>query len=134
MDKLNKQKRGWNMSRIHSKNTKPELIIRKLLFNLGYRYRIHYLLDGKPDIVFPKQKIAIFINGCFWHSHGCKNSGIPKSNTSFWSKKLLENVERDRKILSILKRKNWKPITIWECEIEKNLPKSLRKIEKLLQK
>jgi len=133
MDKLSKKKRGWNMSRIHSKNTKPEIIFRKFLYNKGYRYRIHYLLNGKPDVVFPKYRIVVFINGCFWHSHGCKNSGVPKTNTEFWKNKLAENVVRDKKNLSTLKGEHWKTITIWECEIEENLPKAIRKIEKLLQ-
>lgn len=123
MDKLNKARRSWNMSRIRSRNTGPEIKLRKYLYNKGLRYRIHYVLRGKPDIVFPKQKIAIFVNGCFWHYHGCKNSTVPKSNTVFWKNKLTQNKERDRKNLQILKFEGWQTLTVWECEIEENMSK-----------
>src|SRR3989344_1575669 len=95
MDKIDAATRSRNMARIKAKNTKPELLLRKLLFSSGYRYRLHYRLKGKPDIVFPKKKVAIFVNGCFWHGHGCKVDHISKSNTDFWIQKIDKNRNRD---------------------------------------
>ncbi|UOE49148.1 very short patch repair endonuclease [Mucilaginibacter sp. SMC90] len=111
------------MSRILSKDTKPELLVRKFLFGNGFRYRIHdKKLPGKPDIVFPKKKIAVFIHGCFWHSHqNCKYAVSPKSNTEYWSKKISNNVTRDRKNTDELLEKGWKIITVWECELKRSV-------------
>ncbi|MBU1032032.1 very short patch repair endonuclease, partial [Patescibacteria group bacterium] len=109
------------MSRIKSRNTKPELILRRYLHKSGFRYRVNYPLFGKPDLVFPKKKIAIFVHGCFWHQHGCKNSVIPKTNNAFWKEKLNKNVSRDKKVAKELKGKQWICKTIWECEIEDKL-------------
>jgi len=122
------------MSRIKSKNTSPELIVRKFLFNKGFRYRVHYKLVGKPDIVFGNKKIAIFVNGCFWHMHGCKNSVLPKTGRKFWKNKLEGNVKRDKKIERNLKKDGWSIYKIWECELEKNPEKSLEKIIKFFKK
>src|SRR6266700_3570995 len=130
MDKLDKRKRSWNMSRVKSKNTKPEILIRKELFSRGYRYRLHVNLEGKPDICFRSKKLLIFINGCFWHVHRCKESTFPRTNSRFWKEKLNKNKERDRKNYSSLRKKGWKILVIWECEIEKNLPRCVDKIEK----
>lgn len=106
------------MSKIHSKDTKPELIVRKALFARGFRYRIHdKRLPGKPDIVLPKYKTVIFVNGCFWHGHNCKLFKIPKTRTDFWMKKINSNKERDIKNLKLLKDMGWKVITVWECSI-----------------
>ena len=121
------------MSRIRSKNTIPEIKVRKYLFNKGYRYRINYSLPGKPDIVFPKQKIAVFINGCFWHQHSCKNSVIPKTNVKFWKNKLELNKNRDKSIILELKNSNWKTIILWECEIENNFDNIINNLLNLLQ-
>jgi DNA mismatch endonuclease (patch repair protein) len=98
VDRLTRAKRSWNMSLIKPGNTKPEKIVRSLLHTMGYRFRLHRTdLPGKPDIVLPKNKIAIFVHGCFWHRHtGCKNATMPKTNTDFWEKKLSKNVSRDR--------------------------------------
>jgi len=122
-DHLSKEKRSWNMSRIRSKDTKPELIVRSLLHRMGYRFRLHRKdLPGKPDIVLPKYKTAIFIHGCFWHGHkNCKRGNIPKSNKEYWISKITKNIERDRKNILKLKKANWKVIKIWECEIERNI-------------
>lgn len=120
MDKVTQEVRSLNMSRIHSKNTKPELAIRKLLFSTGYRYRLHYKLKGKPDIVFPKLKVAVFVHGCYWHGHGCKVDHIAKSNIEFWSSKITKNKERDNTNLQFLKKEGWKSFVIWECEVRKN--------------
>ena len=132
-DRLSKEKRSWNMSRIRSRDTKPELKVRKYLFSKGFRYRINYPLKYKPDIIFPKKKVAIFINGCFWHQHGCKNSVIPKSNTEFWEKKLQANIERDKKAKEYLNANNWKLEILWECELENNFENIMKNLtEKII--
>ncbi|GHT37885.1 hypothetical protein FACS189435_3880 [Bacteroidia bacterium] len=121
MDIWDKKKRSDVMSKIRSKDTNPELMLRKVLFKKGYRYRVNYKsLPGKPDIVLPKYKAAIFVHGCFWHGHeGCKMAHIPKSNVDYWEDKISKNKVRDisnkEKLLSL----GWKVITVWECEISK---------------
>lgn len=109
------------MSKIPSKNTKPEIVLRKALFAKGYRYRINYKkLPGKPDIVLSKYKTVIFVNGCFWHSHiNCKDAHLPKTNTEFWKNKIDQNIERDTKNIQQLSDLGWNIITVWECEIKK---------------
>lgn len=112
------------MSQIKGKNTKIELIIRKKLWSLGYRYRLHKKdLPGKPDLVFPKYKTVIFINGCFWHRHGCKYTTNPKTRKEFWEIKFKQNIERDKKNISELKKAGWRVLVIWECEIKDNSDK-----------
>ena len=113
--------RSYNMSQIRSKNTKPEERVRKYLFAKGFRYRKNdKRLPGKPDIVLPKYKTVIFVNGCFWHRHeGHKCFKWPSSNIEFWEQKLLRNVERDSENYKSLKDKGWKVIVIWECETKK---------------
>lgn len=114
--------RSYNMSRIHGKDTKPEEIVRKYLFKQGFRYRKNdCLLPGTPDVVFPKYNTCIFINGCFWHVHeDCRQFVWPKSNKEFWQKKLLSNVERDKKNYQKLVEKGWRVIIIWGCELNKS--------------
>jgi len=133
MDRINAQKRSENMSKIKSRDTLLELKVRRHLFSLGYRYRIHYPLQGKPDIVFPLKKIAIFVNGCFWHLHGCKNSSIPKSNTEFWKSKLESNKTRDNENVQSLKKHGWKILTLWECKLESNYMEELKKTINLIE-
>lgn len=108
------------MSKVSSNETKPEIIVRKLLFSKGFRYRKNVkTLPGKPDIVLPKYKTVIFVHGCFWHQHKeCRKSARPTSNTDFWNKKLDRNMERDISNVLQLKNNGWKVITIWECEIK----------------
>ncbi|MFA6104498.1 MAG: DNA mismatch endonuclease Vsr [Victivallaceae bacterium] len=108
------------MALIKSKNTKPEIIVRKLLFHIGYRYRLHREdLPGKPDITLSKYKTVIWVNGCFWHFHkNCPNGHIPKTNTEFWNTKIVRNVERDKENKLKLKKLGWKVIVIWECEVK----------------
>ncbi len=106
------------MSRIRSANTQPELTVRKWLASKGYRFKIHYPVTGKPDIAFPKKKIAVFIHGCFWHGHNCKYFIIPKTNRNFWLKKIFANKKRDLKVSRQLRKNGWKVIKIWEHEIE----------------
>lgn len=121
-DKISVEQRSRIMSRIRSKNTKPEIIVRKYLHNLGYRFRLHdKKLPGKPDIVMKKHKTAIQVRGCFWHQHGCKFSNVPKSNKSYWTPKLKKNKERDKQNDKKLKKLEWKLIVIWECKINKKL-------------
>ena len=134
MDRLSKEKRSWNMSRIRSKDTKPELMVRRFLFKQGYRYRVNYKLKGKPDIVFPGYRIAIFIHGCFWHRHNCKNFVMPKTNTDFWKNKIEGNVARDLLVAKKLKADSWKIRVIWECELEKNRDHTLLKLENFINK
>ncbi len=118
-DHLSPSHRSWNMSRIHSKNTKPEKIVRSMLFSMGFRFRINRKdLPGKPDIVLPRYKTVIFVHGCFWHRHNCKDATMPKSNTDFWEKKFSANVERDQRVKSELAALGWKVITVWECELK----------------
>jgi DNA mismatch endonuclease (patch repair protein) len=123
MDIWTKDKRSLVMSKIRSKNTKPEIILRKALFMNGFRYKIHdKKLPGKPDIVLSKYKTVIFVHGCFWHYHSeCKEGKIPKTNSKFWSEKLSKNIERDINHNKTLTALGWKVITVWECEIEKRL-------------
>lgn len=117
-DVLTKKQRSYNMSMIKAKDTKPELILRKLLSAHGIRgYRSHYKLTGKPDIVFPKRKIAVFIDGCFWHK--CPRCFIkPETNRKFWKNKIESNVRRDRLVNSEFKKKGWKVLRIWEHELK----------------
>lgn len=122
--------RSHNMSRIRSKNTKPELIVRKFLFANSLRYRLHNKsLPGKPDIVLKRYGIVIFIHGCFWHKHkNCKYAFIPASNTNYWLPKLDKNVEKDAFAIKQLKKLKWKVLVVWECDLKPN------KQEKTLQK
>lgn len=102
-----------------SKNTKPEILVRKVLHAMGYRFRLHVKeLPGKPDIVLPKYKTVIFVNGCFWHRHeGCKYASTPTTNIDFWNAKFAENVARDKKKCQEIQEKGWQVIVIWTCEI-----------------
>jgi len=119
MDRISKEHRSWNMSRIRSRNTKPERMVRSLLHRMGYRFTLHRKdLPGKPDIVLPKYKAVIFVHGCFWHRHeGCKYAYFPKTKQKFWATKFKSNVERDRNVMKQLKEKDWQILIIWECEL-----------------
>lgn len=107
------------MSRIRDRDTKPEKLVRSLLHRLGYRFRLHRKdLPGRPDIVLPKYRTAIFVHGCFWHRHrGCKYAYQPKSRVEFWKKKFLDTVKRDKRNQNELKELGWKVIIVWECEL-----------------
>ena len=127
------EQRSRNMSAIKSKNTKPEITVRKLLHSMGYRFRLHKKdLPGSPDIVLPKYKTVIFVHGCFWHRHqNCKYASNPKTRREFWEKKFKENIERDKKTQEKLKNLGWKTKIVWECEIKKQ-DKLIKKIEDFL--
>lgn len=118
MDTLSKEERSALMSRIRSKDTKPELVVRRALHALGYRFRLHAKeLPGKPDIVFRARRKAIFVHGCFWHRHpGCRIASEPKSRQDYWEAKFARNVERDRYNLSALKTDGWRVLVVWECQ------------------
>ena len=119
MDRISKEHRSWNMSRIKSGNTKPEIVVRSLLHKLGYRFRLHRKdLPGKPDIVLPRYNSVVFVHGCFWHRHtGCKNATVPKTKNIFWREKFKGNIERDIKVQEELQSMGWKILIIWECEL-----------------
>lgn len=118
MDSLSPEHRSWNMSRIRSKDTRPEKKVRSLLHGLGYRFRIHRKdLPGNPDIVLPKKKTIVLVHGCFWHRHsGCKYAYTPKSRVEFWQVKFKQNVTRDKQVQKELKDIGWTVLTVWECE------------------
>lgn len=115
------EKRSYNMSRIHGKDTKPEELVRKYLFSKGFRYRKNDArFSGKPDIVLPKYKTVIFVNGCFWHGHkGCRYFVWPQNNSDFWKNKIGGNIERDEKNYKLLSEAGWRVIIVWECELKR---------------
>jgi DNA mismatch endonuclease (patch repair protein) len=119
-DHLSHRKRSLNMAAIHAKNTIPELAVRKIVYGLGYRYRLHDpKLPGKPDLVFPSRRKALFVHGCFWHKHnGCSRATIPKTRTDFWEAKLGSNAARDRRNRRQLLRLGWRVLTAWQCELK----------------
>jgi len=129
------EQRSRNMSAIKSKNTKPEITVRKLLHSKGYRFRLHKKdLPGSPDIVLPKYKTVIFVHGCFWHRHqNCKYASNPKTRREFWEKKFKENIERDKKTQEKLKNLGWKTKIVWECEV-KNREILILKLEDIFRK
>lgn len=121
-DTHSKEVRSRNMSHIRSTNSKPEETVRKHLFAHGFRYRKNVKkLPGKPDIVLPKYKTVIFVNGCFWHKHDCPRFVWPASNTDYWIPKIQRNVERDQKTYAELKALGWNVIVVWECELKKKV-------------
>ena len=121
-DNLTPERRSVNMSLIRSRDTTPEIKVRRLIHGLGYRYRLHRKdLPGKPDLVFGPKRKVIFVNGCFWHQHGdpsCTNNQKPKSNTSYWNEKLHRNVERDAENQTRLREMGWDIMVIWECDLK----------------
>jgi DNA mismatch endonuclease (patch repair protein) len=109
------------MSRIRGKNTTPEVCLRKALFARGLRYRLHSVgLPGKPDIVFPRHRAVVFVNGCFWHGHNCRLFKWPRGNAKFWRKKILGNRTRDKLVRTTLRGQGWRCATVWECRIRRS--------------
>lgn len=121
-DTISAERRSWNMSRITGRNTKPEILLRSLLHRAGFRFRLHAKdLKGRPDIVLPKYRMAIFVHGCFWHRHaGCRNATIPATRIEFWTAKFDGNVERDSRNAAALEEAGWTVITVWECDLKSN--------------
>ena len=132
MDVHSKEVRSYNMSCIKGKGTKPEEIVRKYLFSHGFRYRKNdKRLPGTPDIVLPKYKTVIFVNGCFWHGHeGCKYFVWPKNNAEFWHKKISDNILRDQRKIQALDLQGWKVIVVWECKIKSDKENTLKNLIK----
>ena len=123
MDTLTKAERSERMARVKGKDTKPELVVRSALHRAGLRYRLHHKgLPGRPDIVFPSEKVAVFVHGCFWHRHeGCPRTRTPKTRVGFWEEKFAGTVERDRKATAALEAEGWHVHVIWECELPNGL-------------
>ena len=128
MDTLSLAQRSERMSRVRSKNTKPELTVRRLVHSLGYRYRLHRNdLPGKPDLAFLSRHKLIFVHGCFWHQHpGCKKATFPKNNAAFWKEKLERNQQRDIENIEALEAANWRVLVVWECQTRN--PNDLEKL------
>jgi DNA mismatch endonuclease, patch repair protein len=123
VDKLDPQRRSENMRRIRSKNMKPELLVRRLVHRLGFRFRLHRRdLPGAPDIVLPGRRKIIFVHGCFWHQHaGCREGRIPGSRREYWEPKLRRNQERDARQLHALTEAGWQCLVVWECEVKEEI-------------
>ena len=134
MDHLTTKERSINMSKIKGKDTKPEILVRKIIYSLGYRYRLHGKdLPGKPDIFFIGKKKTIFINGCFWHRHkNCKYATKPKTNSKYWITKFRQNVKRDKQNYNYLDSLGWCNLIIWSCEL-RDITKLKLKIEVFLK-
>jgi len=134
MDKISKERRSLNMSKIRSKDSVPEIKIRKALWRMGYRYRLHYKkLPGKPDIVIVKHKIAILVHGCFWHRHkNCIEASRPKTNSDYWESKINKNIERDKKNRREITKLGWKVIIIWECNVNNDIDKNIIMLKKII--
>jgi DNA mismatch endonuclease (patch repair protein) len=130
-DVHDKKTRSYNMSRIRSAHTKPEMLVRKFLHAQGFRYKLHdKKLPGWPDIVLPKYKTVIFVHGCFWHGHNnCRYSVVPKTRTEWWAKKISGNKTNDEKTIKVLKKKGWKILIIWGCQLK---PSEINKTSKRL--
>lgn len=118
-DNKSLQARHRNMAAVRSENTRPEILVRRTLFSLGFRFRLHRKdLPGCPDIVMPKYRVAVFVNGCFWHAHaGCRRASVPESHRDFWTEKLKRNTERDHRVREELLKSGWRVLWVWECAL-----------------
>lgn len=136
MDSLQPDHRSENMRRIRSENTKPELVVRRIIHSMGLRFRLHAGdLPGKPDLVLPRWKTVVFVHGCFWHGHTCRRGSAtrkPKSHVDYWLEKLAKNCERDRRQARRLRSLGWRRLVVWECET-KNLDKLRQKLARLFR-
>lgn len=130
-DVLSKTQRSFCMSQIKGKNTKPEITLRKMLWSMGFRHRIKNKLPGKPDLIYPSLKVAIFVDGCFWHM--CpEHYHPPKTRAAFWKKKISANVERDVTNTALLESLGWLVIRVWEHELKESVPDCSKRVEKIL--
>ena len=119
VDHIDSAKRSLNMAAVRSKHTEPELVVRKIVYGLGHRYRLHWKkLPGKPDLVFPGKRKAIFVHGCFWHGHDCIRGRLPSTNLDFWEQKIGKNKERDSRARDQLESQGWSVLTIWQCGLK----------------
>lgn len=125
------KRRSEIMARVGKKNTAPELALRKILSRMGYRYRLHGRLPGSPDIVFRQRKKVIFVHGCFWHGHPCRQSNKSKTNVDYWEAKILKNQKRDHRTARKLRREGWGVLTVWECEL-RNQQRISRRVQRFL--
>jgi DNA mismatch endonuclease (patch repair protein) len=134
-DIISQVQRSNLMSRIRGKNTTPELVVRKLLHSMGYRFRLHASnLPGCPDIVLPKYRTIVFVHGCFWHRHSCGAAYMPKTRTSFWEAKFIANVDRDKRHRRALTADGWKVVVVWECQTPARAqPLLLRRLKEALR-
>ncbi len=132
-ERLTPDQRSRNMSRVRNRNTEPELVVRRALHSMGYRFRLHRKdLPGSPDIVLPKYKTVVFVHGCFWHGHpGCKKASRPATNIDFWGRKLDRNLMRDKEAREELEKLGWIVLIVWQCEL-KDAPKLQNRFDKLL--
>lgn len=120
-------KRSWIMGRVRSKDTKPELVVRRALHAEGFRFRVHPReIAGNPDLLLPKYRTVVFVNGCFWHGHGCKRSRMPVNNREYWREKINRNVERDRRVVHELEEFGFRVETIWECQLRDDTERLIR--------
>lgn len=135
MDIVDQETRSRYMSGIRGKNTKPELVVRKLLHARGYRYRLHVKgLEGRPDLVLPKYKAIIFVHGCFWHMHNCNLFKMPQTNQDFWSEKLLKNKNKDKETVESLMSLDWRVCIVWECALRGSTRLDLDELVEKLEK
>jgi DNA mismatch endonuclease (patch repair protein) len=132
-DHVDPAKRSLIMAAVHSKNTKPEIVVRNIVYRLGYRYRLHSgKLPGHPDLVFAGRRKVVFVHGCFWHRHsGCRYASSPKTRVEFWQSKFLANVARDERTRLELERSGWKVLTVWQCEL-KQLESLVERLDEFL--
>jgi DNA mismatch endonuclease (patch repair protein) len=134
MDTRTPEKRSEIMSLVKGKNTTPELAVRKIVFGLGYRYRLHAKeLPGRPDLVFRAKRKVLFVHGCFWHGHGCAKGRAPKSRQEYWLPKIATNRRRDAKQIASLEAAGWKALVIWQCELRSEA-RLIGKIDRFLKK
>ncbi len=130
VDLLTSERRSWNMSQIKGRNTRPELRLRSLLHRAGFRFRLHAKqLPGRPDVVLPKYRTAIFVHGCFWHRHpGCRNTTTPSTRREFWQEKFDGNVRRDARNCAALEATGWTVVTVWDCELKTDAEGVVRRL------
>lgn len=135
VDLLTSERRSWNMSQIKGRNTRPELRLRSLLHRAGFRFRLHAKqLPGRPDVVLPKYRTAIFVHGCFWHRHpGCRNTTTPSTRREFWQEKFDGNVRRDARNRAALEATGWTVVTVWECELKTDAEGVVRRLANKLR-
>ena len=134
-DSVDKETRSAIMSKVRSKDTKPEMEVRRALHRSGFRFRLHRSdLPGTPDLIFPRHSLALFVHGCFWHRHGCKRTTMPATNREFWAEKFRRTLERDRKALKELEESGWDTAVIWECQLETGINRLLETLTESAQR